>query len=317
MNHQNARSRLTVAWSVLALCMANATLCAQVGETAKTVRLDLDVARAHAFDQLVEQLDHPPLPPIAQRNKLLLDFVELFVEDAPKSNEVLSARLRLGSISLQRLDAKKAEETFSSIAELAGTELRDLRAKALFGLHQAHLLAADRESARKALSTIVSEYDGQPAAKTAEVAMAHLEDDAKVELGRRLPELVYGRDLDDRAITDETFAEGPRLLVFWTIAHAPSQARLEAYARAWQRLSLSPKNLVAYAVDDDTAMLRRIASEKGFTFTVLPALGDGYLHPDWLRLSITAVPTALLIDRDGRLLANDLPPDRLARLLGN
>lgn len=317
MNHLKARSRLTVASLVFAVTTATASLCAQVGETAKTVRLDRDVARAHAYEQLVERLDHPPLPPLSQRNKLLLDFVELFFDDAPKSKEVLSARLRLGSISLQRLDAKKAEETFSSIAELARTELRDLRAKALFGLHQAHVLAADRESARKALATIVSEYDGESAAKTAEVAMAHLEDDAEVELGRPLPELVYGKDLDDRAISEESFAKGPRLLVFWTIAHAPSQARLEAYAREWRRLSLEPKNLVAYAVDDDTAMLRRVASEKGFSFTVLPALGDGYLHPDWLRLSITAVPTALLIDSDGRLLANDLPPDRLARLLGN
>ena len=317
MTRTTTRKLTVVPWIALLLTLAVATASVQAQEDAdELAKINAETACARAFVDLVQQLDRPPLLPIAPRMKLLLDFLTLY-EASERSPELLRARLRLGSISLQRLDAKTAELAFARIAELAKDADPDLRAKALFGLHQAYVLAGDRDRAREALTTIVRERDGEPAAKTAEVAMAHLDGHTKVELGKPLPELGYGRDLADRLVTSESFAPGPRLLVFWSLAHAPSQNRLEAFARAWRTLGMPPQNLVAYAVDDDIATLHRVATEKAWLFPVVPALGEGFLHADWLKLSITAVPTALLVDVDGRLLANDLPPDRLARMFGN
>lgn len=277
-------------------------------------RAERDAARAAAYAELLLALDAEPVPPVQRRQKLLHDFLTEFAS-APSSAEVLGAQLRLGGLALQRLDALTALKELDDVAVRAAATEPELRARALFGLHQAHLLAGEPLRAREALELILREHEDDAAAQGAKVALAQLEDRIAPAVGKPMPRLAFGVDLDDRKIEAKTFAAGPKLYVFWSMAHEPSQRRLEACARVWRKLGLPDRNLVAYAVDDDVGALRRLARSRNWTFRVLPAGAEGFLHSDWLHLGIQAVPTTMLVGLDDVLCATDLPPDRLEAVL--
>lgn len=275
-----------------------------------TDRAERDTARALAFAELLLELEKEPLPSIAQRQKLLLDFVDVH-QHAPDSLEVLGARLRLGILALQRLDTKPAIETLADVAQRAESVDADLRGRALFAQCQAHLMAKEPQRARETLQVILREHEDDAIAGVARIALARLDETTELRVGKPMPPMEFGVDLAERRIEANTFAAGPRLYVFWSFAHQPSQRRLEACARVWRKLGLPDENLIAYAADDDTGALRRLAQQRRWTFRVLAAGADGFLHPDWIRLGVTAVPTTMLVGEDGVLLATDLSPDRL------
>jgi hypothetical protein len=245
---------------------------------------------------------------------LLTDFVREHESDA-RSPEVQQAVLMLAGLHLRQFDASSARLEFQSVAERAKDCDPQLHAAALYGLHEALLMSGEKQHAHEALLAIVADHPDLPAAQAARIALAHLDHESTVQVGQPLPPLAYGTDLDDLPLNEHRFAPGPRLLVFWSLAHAPSQRRLEDLFTAWHQAGMPVGNFVAYALEDADVALRRTVSQHNWRFPVLPADGFGYLHPDWLRLGVSAVPTMFLVDADRRLLARDLTPDRLLDLI--
>ncbi len=271
---------------------------------------------AAEFLRLEQRLDAGPRLPLRERTRLLSEFLTRH-QATPMASEVLAVLLRRGGARLQQLDATGARADFHAVLEHAAPADHELRNRTWFGLHQVQLQLGDRDAARQALGNIDLDAAAPTAAAAVRLAIEQLDHAEAVQVGKALPRLTYGVDTNNHLVTAEQFQPGPRLLVFWSLGHAPSQRRLEALATAWTQCGLPMTNLIAFANDDDLAALQRMIRERGWTFSVLPTQGDCYLHPDWQRLQVTAVPTMLLVAADHKLVARDLPPDRLAELLGH
>jgi hypothetical protein len=284
---------------------------------AQTPQDKAKAARTTAFAELEQELSKSPRPSLTQRQKLLLDFLQAHADSAPAtpSIEELTARLRLAEIALLRLDAQTAQKGFAAIAEAARDRFPILRQRAQFGLHQAFRLAGEPDSAKAILEALRTENKGTEVERDADLALAQLDARRPLAVGEAADSLLFGKDLDGETVTALSFEDEPRLLVFWSAEHAPSVRRLEALARAWRKLDLPMRNLVAYCADDDVDMLRTMAHDRGYTFRILPASGTGYLHADWLQLGVTAVPSCALFDAEQQLIAIDPPPHRIAASL--
>jgi hypothetical protein len=271
-------------------------------------------ARTEAFAELEQQLSKSPRPSLTQRQKLLLDFLEAHADrtSTTPSLEELTARLRLAEIALVRLDAQTAQKGFAAIADAARDRFPILRQRAQFGLHQAFRLAGEHDSAKATLETLRTENKGTEVERDADLALAQLDARRPLAVGETADSLLFGKDLDGETVTAESFEDEPRLFVFWSTDHAPSVRRLEALARAWRKLGLPMRNLIAYCAEEDVDMLRTMAHDRGYTFRILPASGTGYLHADWLQLGVTAVPSCTLFDAEQQLIAIDPPPHRIA-----
>jgi hypothetical protein len=272
-------------------------------------RAQQEVKKPSDFEVLQERLHAMPAPPAAERARLLRDYLRLHADDGQR--DWLVARLWLGRELLRQLDGAAAAAELVSVAERARDREPELRAAALYGLQQAQRLQGDRAAANATLQLIVHEFDGREAAESARVLLQQNARHRDPVVGETMPELSANKDARGRAIAP---AEGPRLLVFWSAEHAPSERRLLQLAREWHKAGMPMQNLVAYALDDDDRRLLRFAEQHDCAFPIV-AGQRGFLHPDWLTLGVTAVPSVFLVAGDGRLAARDVSPDRLAELL--
>lgn len=276
-----------------------------------TVVAGQDIGRAYAA--LREQLGTDPQLARQDRRELLQAFLGRFADT--QHREVLEARLLLGSLQLQDMAGSEARSQFALVASRAALQPEDVRARALYGLHQAQRLEGDCEAARATLRELMRAFPGTVFARSARTAMAQLDQGSSPGVGDALPPLQFGRDVHGRTVATALPPE-PRLLVFWSLEHEPSVRRLESLALAWQKAGMPAHSIVAFALEDDAALLRRFAARRQWHFTVLPA-DQGFLQPDWLVLGVHAVPTVLLIGRDNTVLARDVSADRLQSLLGS
>lgn len=76
------------------------------------------------------------------------------------------------------------------------------------------MLAGEPMGARETLALILRELENDAVAKGAKVALARLEDRIAPTVGKPMPPLAFGLDLDDRKVEAKTFAAGPKLDVF-------------------------------------------------------------------------------------------------------
>jgi hypothetical protein len=261
------------------------------------------------FDVLQGRLHAMPPPPAAERVRLLRDYLRLHADDGQRDG--LLAKLWLGRELLRQLEGAAAAAELVSVAESARGREQDLRAAALYGLQQAQRMQGDRAAANATLQLIVREFEGREAAESARVQLQQIARHRDPAVGETMPELSANKDARGRAIAP---AAGPRLLVFWSTEHAPSERRLVQLAREWRKAGMPMQNLVAYALDDDDRRLARFAEQNDCTFPIV-AGQHGFLHADWLTLGVTAVPSVFLVADDGKLVARDVLPDRLAELL--
>src|SRR5262249_4510000 len=159
-----------------------------------------------------------PPPPAAERARLLRDYLRLHADDGQRDGIV--ARLWLGRELLRQLDGAAAAAELVSAAERARGREPELRASALYGLQQAQRLQGDRAAANATLQLIVREFDGREAAESARVLLQQNARHRDPVVGETMPELSATRDARGRSIAP---AEGPRLLVFWSTEHTPSE----------------------------------------------------------------------------------------------
>lgn len=264
------------------------------------------------LQQLRAVLGHRPPPPASERRRLLAEFLERH-EAQHESAPALRVRLWLGREHLRAHEPEAALPHFEAVAAAAAGRLPELRANALFGCYHALRLQGRRDEARPLLDEILSRHAGTPVAFCARLTLAHLDRRAAPAVGDPLPDLLWGRALDGEPVAAP--AGAPRLLVFWSMDHQPSVRRLQQLADAWRRAGQADRELVAFALEPSAQALQRFVAARDWPFAVLPS-ASGYLGADWLELDVTMVPAVLLVGADGRIVARDVPPDRLGALLG-
>lgn len=261
------------------------------------------------FERLQEKLHAVPRPTRTVRRELVQEFLRR--EDG-KSRQAMEARLLLGSYDLQEMDGAAAKRQFRRVAENAAGHPPEIRARALYGLHQAQRLEGEPDEARDTLRELVRAFPGTPFANCARTALGHLERGPAPGIGDQIPLLQMGRDANGRPIPSTR--NQPRMFVFWSLEHEPSVRRLEELSQSWRRAGMPASSLIAFALEEDAAALREFARQREWEFTILPA-DQGFLQPDWLALGVHAVPSVLLIGRDDTLLARDVSADRLQVML--
>lgn len=262
------------------------------------------------FERLQEKLKAMPRPTRAERRELVQEFLRQ--QDDAKSRPVLEAHLLLGGYDLQEMDGAAAKKSFRTVAERAEGHPPEVRARALYGLHQAQRLEGENDEARDTLRELVRAFPGTPFAICARTALGHLERGPAPGIGDQIPLLQMGRDVNGRPIPSTR--NQPRMFVFWSLEHEPSVRRLEELSQSWRRAGMPASSLIAFALEEDAQALRTFATSRDWQFTILPA-DQGFLQPDWLALGVHAVPSVLLIGRDDTLLARDLSADRLQVML--
>lgn len=249
----------------------------------------------------------------AERLLLVRDFLQRFREQ-PTHDAVLSGWLLAGSIELERLDAAAAMAAFDQVLTHAPAST-ELRASARFGAHQAHCLAGERDLARQQLDRLLADSPESALAPAAKAAQQWLRTGSTPpRQNEPLPPLQLGTDLRGRPWLEADLRGAPALLVFFACNHEASRKHLDKLATAWRDGGKKPGSLIAFALESDPVALQRLVQQRGYEFPILPS-PDGFLHPDWLALHVTGVPTCFLVDPSGRLLARDLSPDRLAALI--
>jgi len=294
------------------LALATLLLLAAAGTAQQQPRPVVDPDSA--FDRLLAQLQAEPRPLLSRR----IELVRTFLDDCRGKGDhplVLRARVRLGNLLLQQLDGTNALVAFKTAHDLAPAGDHDLRGAALLGVAQAQELLEKDDEALATLGALITKLAGTRYADAAQVERNRLQHRRELAIGEPLPKLRLGIDIRNREVRFDLQQGRPYLLVFWSADHDSSRTRLDRLAQTWLQAGMPADTLLAFALQDDAAALGKLADQQGWKFPILPA-AQGFLHPDWLQLRITGVPTTLLVARDGTLLLRDPSPDRLAAALG-
>jgi hypothetical protein len=274
-----------------------------------------------AFRALEEALEaqERSVPGRHERLNLLDAFLLRHGARSPSSLAVLLARTRRGTLRLHNAEPERALEDFDLVLAGAPAEQIDLRGRALYGLAQAHEALRDEAAAKAALERLCAEHEGQRYAKMARVALR------RFDAGRRAPPKARDpappfdarRDLRDRVRSLGQLAGAPALLVFWSPEAPESVDHLDRLQQVWSRERQPGEQLVSFALgvtDEARRAVQALAEKRGLDHPIVPLPAE-FLDEVALDFGVERVPTAVLLDADGTIVARDPPPGRLRELL--
>lgn len=292
---------------LLALLLA---LLACVGATAQD--------RPGAWTALQEKLEDPRLS-IEDRVRSLTRFVAEHgaSEEGARSTEVLTARSMLGTLRLSSLDAERAAVEFEIVVDRAERSAVDLRGRALYGAAQAAELRGADDRARELYRRLVRDLAGTRYADFARVELHRLDQEVaeRPRPGRPAPDFGPALDRTGTARRLADLAGAPALLLFLDPNDEKGTQRVAALVRTARDAGLADAAMIVFSTagTDDPA-LGRLARKPVFRMPIVPA-PEGFLSSAFLLYEIRAVPSSVLVGRDGTLLGRDLPPRRLREVL--
>ncbi len=107
------------------------------------------------------------------------------------------------------------------------------------------------------------------------------------------------------------------LVVFWATWDGPSRAEIPALKELFAANHKRGFEIVGVSLDSDFAALTEVLRTEGVPWPNLFNEGDagGWKHPMAVKLGIHSLPASFLIDREGKVMAIDVPGPQLAEHL--
>ena len=106
-------------------------------------------------------------------------------------------------------------------------------------------------------------------------------------------------DLDGNAITLGDYAGKVILLDFWATWCGPCRFLIPGFIELYQEFGSQGLQVVGLSVDDSVSELRPYVEEMGMNYPVL--VGEGRLDVQEAYGPLIGLPTAFIIDREGRI----------------
>jgi thiol-disulfide isomerase/thioredoxin len=108
------------------------------------------------------------------------------------------------------------------------------------------------------------------------------------------------------------------LVDFWATWCGPCRAQLPKLRQTYEAFHQRGFEIVAISLDTDRAALEKFLTDEQIPWVNLYSddeKANGWKHPVAARYGIRAIPATLLVGKDGKVIAQDLAPDDLARQL--
>ncbi|MEX2121404.1 MAG: TlpA disulfide reductase family protein [Pirellulales bacterium] len=108
------------------------------------------------------------------------------------------------------------------------------------------------------------------------------------------------------------------LVDFWATWCGPCRAQLPQLRQTYEAFHQRGFEIVAISLDTDRAALEKFLTDEQIPWVNLYSddeKANGWKHPVAARYGIRAIPATLLVGKDGKVIAQDLAPDDLARQL--
>ena len=248
-----------------------------------------------------------------------LESVLATVPDAAESTPLgQQARIRLGEIELHKGAYAAAERHFSLVQRHApqadNLAAADLYGSSLYGLALARELLGNIQEARTLYEKLSSEQAGTRYFDWAKNALARLANAERGgQAGRRAPPIASRLDVDGKPRQLGRTVDAPVLLVFWSPQSVASVERLAALAKVWCAAE-AKERLFAIAAQGDVEQVLTIKKNLGLEVPFLTCPGR-FVDPLLLDYSVVAIPDAVLVGKDGIVIARDPSPSRLSELL--
>lgn len=245
-------------------------------------------------------------PPVARR----IEDLEGLLRTHREGPWAALAWSHLGGLHLRELSAAAAEEAFTAALNLTSDEELDIYGRAIYGLAQSQEMQGQRAAAIASLQRIDRSFLGTRYHRYAQVALQRLavaHPDPRP--GKPMPPLRLGADV-------RTGSPPPRLDAPWLLAffHSEHPATIDAVERLQKVWDPAVRPMIAIDLSGQRDRCAEVTRERSWACHTICA-DDGFLHPDALQLGVATTPTWFVSDRDGRLLARDIPAPRLASLL--
>jgi hypothetical protein len=236
--------------------------------------------------------------------------MEVFLEAHPEGRWAATAWCHLGGLHLRELDGPTAEDAFGHALRLTSDDERDIFGRAIYGLAQAQEIQGRRADAIASLRRIDAGFEGTRYYRYARVALRRLSSAPPIpEPGDALPPLRLGNDVRTSAAAPKR--DAPWLLVFFHADHPSTVDIVERLQQAWDP---DVRLMIAIDLSGRRERCAEIARDHNWVCHTICA-DDGFLHHDALQLAISTTPSWFVVDRQGRLLARDIPADKLEKLL--
>ncbi len=212
--------------------------------------------------------------------------------------------------------ANDASTSPSANLGLGAAERAEIEGRALYGKGRSLEAADGKEllvAARKAYSETIRRRPHSRYARFAAIADERLKRSPTLALGRAMPALTFGPDELHGPVQREDLAKRAHLLVFWSSDDAASLRAGRELARIWSRSGQPEAQCVLMGMGSNAAeKMRTAAPSRAFRAI---AVEDGFRSENAAILGLTRTPSSFLVGADGKLLARDLSPARLRRLL--
>lgn len=232
---------------------------------------------------------------------------------------MLKARSDLGNLALLASRPRQAILQFRAVLERSSEPSADIRARALYGLAQAHRQLGENTTAERYFLRLGREYEGTVYADYARTGLGQIHSSGSdgVQVGRTAPRFEV-LDTKQRAVSFDALlnpqGRNPVLLVFWKPRHAESVDLLAQLTQVW--IARQPAdNCIAFALESKRDEIdASAAAESGIR---LVHCDREFAEPVAISYGVDVVPTHFLIGPNGMLLARNPSAEQLADILGH
>ena len=213
------------------------------------------------------------------------------------------AQMALGQLQIRMGKAAEAIVTFRAVADHAVDP--QVKLPAQFMLAQALALSGQMEVAKaklqelSALATTGQSAEEKKVGETAKQALAQLSREDAVAVGARPPAFT-AKDLSGASHSPEQYKGKVLLIDFWATWCGPCRAELPAVKAVYEKYRDQGLVVLGVNLDENKELVKRFVAAEGMTWPQLFD-GKGWRNEIAQLYGVTAIPRAILIDREGTI----------------
>ena len=208
----------------------------------------------------------------------------------------------------QRNAGKKPADLLLAASDFVRSNARTLAAVAVFRKYFADAEAPDAPTTRSLLGEL---RRAQPRNAALAALARRLQPRLDASVGQAAPAF-SAVGIDGRKVESADFKGKPYIVAFWATWSNESTSLLRTLGRL-RKAHGEKLGIVAFALDTDARLCRRRVESDSLRFANV-CDGRAFESPVVRKLGARYVPSAMLVDRQGRVVGRDLAPDRLEQL---